>query len=95
MSSIYIDFGEDFMPSPLYVAATALVIGLLYTPPAHAYLDAGSISLLLQAIVGTIAGGTVALGLYWRKVKAVISGKRGEPSDATSAASGQSTLRDQ
>jgi hypothetical protein len=36
---------------------------------AHAYLDPGTGSILLQATVGTIAAGLVAGKLYWRRLK--------------------------
>jgi len=46
----------------------AAVLALLSTP-AHAYLDAGTGSLIIQAVIGTIAGGLVAIRIYWQKIK--------------------------
>jgi hypothetical protein len=37
--------------------------------PAHAYLDPGSGIIILQAIVGTIAGGLIVIKLYWYRIK--------------------------
>ncbi len=34
-----------------------------------AYIDPNSGSFLLQAIVATLAGGAVAVGSYWRRLK--------------------------
>ena len=42
---------------------------LAYTPEAHAYLDPGTGSLLLQGILAFIAGAAVTLRLYWGKFK--------------------------
>ncbi|WP_229402029.1 hypothetical protein [Micromonospora okii] len=35
-----------------------------------AYLDAGSGSLIVQAVVGGVAGAAVAARLYWRRLTA-------------------------
>jgi hypothetical protein len=43
------------------------------------YLDAGSGSLILQALAGGVAGVAVAGKLYWRRIKRVFA--RREPSD--------------
>ena len=47
--------------------AFAGLITVFKTDMAHAYLDPGSASLILQAIVGAIGAGLVAGGIYWRK----------------------------
>lgn len=39
--------------------------------PAHAYLDPGTGSLILQVLLGGIAGALVVGRLYWQKVKAL------------------------
>lgn len=62
------------------LAASVVVASLLYIPPAHAYLDAGSISMALQAIAAAVAGSMVAVGLYWNKFKSLFR------RDATGAA---------
>ncbi|MCX4472839.1 hypothetical protein OOK41_21415 [Micromonospora sp. NBC_01655] len=43
-----------------------------------AYLDAGSGSLIVQAVVGGVAGAAVAAKLYWRRLTARF---RRQPSD--------------
>ncbi len=48
-----------------------LVILLVVGPialPAHAYLDPASGSLILQLVVGGIAGAAVLIRLYWHKL---------------------------
>jgi hypothetical protein len=45
------------------------------TTPAYAYLDPGTGSLILQAVIGVIAGALVALRIYWDRVKSFIKRK--------------------
>ena len=41
-----------------------------------AYLDPGTGSVILQAIIGAVIGALVMLKVYWHKVKAVFSRKK-------------------
>ena len=50
----------------LYLTASIL---FLLTVPAHAYLDPGTGSIILQAILGFIAASVATLSFYWNKVK--------------------------
>lgn len=43
--------------------------------PAAAYLDPGTGSMLLQALLGGVAAVGVIAKLYWRRVTAAISGR--------------------
>ena len=36
----------------------------------HAYLDPGTGSIILQAVIGVAVGGLFAVGLFWSRVKA-------------------------
>ena len=50
------------------------LIGWLQISKSHivlAYIDAGTGSLILQVIIGSLAGGILALKLSWRKLKGV------------------------
>jgi len=50
--------------------------------PAHAYLDPGTGSMMLQVLLGAIAGGLVVGRLYWQKIKSFFSGaKKGSDED--------------
>ena len=40
---------------------------LFLSAPAHAYLDPGNGSMLLQLLLGGVAGLSVVLKLYWRR----------------------------
>jgi hypothetical protein len=64
--------------APAFVLAT---LGFaLSALPAHAYFDPGSGSMLLQLILGGVAGLVVAIKMYWHKVLGFFgkSGKRGD-----------------
>ena len=50
-------------------ASTIFLFTVFVAGPAHAYLDPGTGSIILQAIVGTIAGGLVVIKLYWYRIK--------------------------
>lgn len=59
------------------VALTAALTLLLAPRPAQAYLDPASGSMLLQLILGGVAGAAVALRLLWRRL--VTRFRRKEP----------------
>ena len=48
-----------------------------------AYIDPGSGSFILQAIVATIAGAAVAVNAYWKRIKRRLgrASRDGEPPD--------------
>ena len=46
---------------------------LIATRDAHAYLDPGTGSMLLQGLIAGIAAASVVIGGYWSKVKAFFS----------------------
>jgi hypothetical protein len=48
----------------------------------HAYLDPGTGSIILQAIVGSIAAAGAVLGVYWQKVKGLFGKGRAPADDA-------------
>jgi len=52
-----------------------LILGalLISTGDAHAYLDPGTGSILLQGLIAGIAAASFAIGGYWTKVKAFFS----------------------
>ena len=47
----------------------ALVGLLLLARPAHAYLDPGSGSFIYQILIASLLGASVAVKIYWRKIK--------------------------
>ena len=59
-----------------------LVACLSITSPAHAYLDPGTGSMLLSAIIGVAAALGLALKLFWYRLVGVLRGKKGGRPDA-------------
>jgi hypothetical protein len=53
----------------LRVVCSLVVLSGVFTTEAHAYIDPGSGSVLLQLILGGIAGIGVVAKLYWDRVK--------------------------
>ncbi|MEE2998248.1 MAG: hypothetical protein VX700_13995 [Pseudomonadota bacterium] len=47
----------------------------VYSTPALAYLDPGTGSIILQLLLGGLAGALVILKLYWFRLKALFSRK--------------------
>ena len=61
-------------------SAVVLILSTLAPTPAQAYLDPGTGSMILQSIIGAIAGGLVLLKIYWEKIRHLFSTKpRGQP----------------
>ncbi len=56
------------------LAMTAMPTGF-----AHAYLDPGSGSLIIQIIIGGILAGLVAVRLYWSRIVGLVTGKKPAP----------------
>lgn len=46
---------------------------------AHAYLDPGTGSIILQAIVATVASSLFVIKMYWYKLKSLFGLSRSEP----------------
>jgi uncharacterized protein (DUF2062 family) len=54
----------------------ALVACLSIASPAHAYLDPGTGSMLISAVIGVAAAVALALKLFWYRLVSVFRGKR-------------------
>tara|TARA_Y100000817_G_C16732104_1_gene488464 strand:+ start:205 stop:420 length:216 start_codon:yes stop_codon:yes gene_type:complete len=52
-----------------YILQTSIIIFFMLSSPANAYLDPGTGSIILQAILGFIAASIATLSFYWNKVK--------------------------
>ena len=44
--------------------------------PAHAYLDPGTGSMILQIVIGAVAGALLAIKAYWYKISTYFSSRR-------------------
>ena len=63
------------MTKPL-LFLVCILSGLIFSTPAFAYLDAGSGSMLIQLILGGIAGLAVFLKLSWKWILAKLGVKK-------------------
>ena len=61
------------------LALAAMLVGAS-TSTAHAYLDPGTGSIILQVLLGGVAGLALACKLYWQKLLTVL-GIRRKPAD--------------
>ncbi|MEE4174142.1 MAG: hypothetical protein V2I57_07810 [Xanthomonadales bacterium] len=66
------------------ITVIALLLTLLCAAPAHAYLDPGTGSMILQVILGGVAAATVAMKLYWQRIKGFFGGSSPEESEPLS-----------
>lgn len=60
----------------------SLLIATMFTTvaiPAHAYLDPGTGSLLLQGAIAAIAAGVFTVKTYWYRIRAFIKGEKWQP----------------
>lgn len=53
----------------VHMSCGAFILGSIFVSDAHAYIDPGSGSVLLQLILGGIAGIGVVVKLYWDRAK--------------------------
>ena len=60
----------------MLLGAYALPVVLVFLPdqPFHGYLDAGSGSIILQAVIGVVVGALVAIKIFWHQIKAFFVG---------------------
>ena len=55
-----------------------LLLSMLFPANAFAYIDPGSASLALQAIIAGVIGGVFAIKTFGRRVVGMLKGKRGD-----------------
>ena len=59
----------------------AITLLLIFPAPSFAYLDPATGSMIIQGIIGAVAGIMVAAKLYWQKIRSFFS--RTKQPDAT------------
>ena len=57
------------MRKTLALIFTGFLVTVFYSAPAYAYLDPGTGSIILQLLLGGVAGGIVIFKLYWARLK--------------------------
>lgn len=57
-----------------------------FSASAHAYLDPGTGSILVQSLLAGVAGAVAVIGLYWQRVKSFFVNFRKPSNDASSSA---------
>lgn len=55
------------------LAAALFGLALLAPPPAYGYLDPGTGSLIVQAVIAAVVGIATAMKLYWSRIRAAFS----------------------
>lgn len=62
-----------------HVFLTLLVVALVFPRDVYAYLDPGTGSLAIQAVVAAIAAAAYAARAYWSRARALFKGRRLSP----------------
>jgi hypothetical protein len=70
-------------PGTLIAMVNIGLLCVLLPGKAHAYLDAGTGSMILQVVIAGVTGALITLRLYWARIKARFSG---QPIEAEKAA---------
>lgn len=65
-----------------YILAAVSGLFLTFSSSAFAYLDPGTGSMILQIILGGLAGAAVAIRMYWYKIMAMFGIKRKKSDDS-------------
>jgi uncharacterized membrane protein AbrB (regulator of aidB expression) len=59
---------------PLGLAALFILIYEIYPREAHAYIDPGTGSIMLQVLIGILVGLLFSLKMFWKKIKSFFKG---------------------
>lgn len=70
-----------FIMMKILICIISFSILFLFSTPVYAYLDAGSGSMILQLLLGGLAGLAVILKFYWRKILGIFGITRDENED--------------
>ena len=67
------------------IVITSLSFIIFFNTKAFAYLDPGTGSIILQALLGAIAAGISYCSIYWQKIKSFFSKKNKKKNDDDSS----------
>ena len=65
----------------LKISTFSIFFSYLFISSAHAYIDPGTFSIVLQAIIGAIAAAGVTVKIFWYKFKSFFKKKDKDKSD--------------
>jgi DUF1365 family protein len=51
----------------------AISLLMFFTKPAYAYIDPGTGSMMIQAVIAGIAAASVSIGIFWKRIKLFLS----------------------
>ncbi len=57
----------------LFLASLSVALPLVLTKPAYAYLDPGTINMVVQMVIGALVGGLVTIKICWTRIMAFLS----------------------
>jgi hypothetical protein len=66
---------KGLMMKRLKLPTTLIVPAIMYLPFHHAidaYIDPGTGSIILQTVIGGLAAVLVAIGMFWKQIKAFV-----------------------
>ncbi len=64
------------------ILVLALAI-MLISAPAFAYIDPGTGSMVIQGLIAIVIGASVAIKMFWHRIKSIFTGKPLEKDDDT------------
>jgi hypothetical protein len=62
---------KSTMRSPGFLL-TLIVLTVIVVPPAHAYIDPGTGSMIIQVLIAVVVGGAFAVKMSWKKLSAFL-----------------------
>ena len=65
-------------PNWAVLCAVLLCVLVLFPPSAHAYIDPGTGSYIIQIAIAGVAAGAFAIKMFWRKIRALFSSNRAQ-----------------
>ncbi len=68
--------------SHVNIILLTLLLALADGHPAHAYIDPGTGSYMLQILIASLLGGAFLIKIYWKKLIAFFSRKSSDREDA-------------
>jgi len=74
---------KEFLQIKSSASLLALVVLALslWARPAHAYIDPGTGSFVVQGIIAAVVGGAFAIKVFWHRIISAITGKSATDDD--------------